>query len=104
MAVTAKSLAIGLATNSLTTVYTAPAATTTIVASAVFFNTDSVTRTVTFAVRVGGTDFIVAQVDLEANASLNFNERIVLETGYILRVMASTASVVNYVISGAEIA
>lgn len=102
MAVTAKALAFGSAPSSIAGVYTAPGATTTAIVSAVFHNTDSSTHTIEMYIRVSGSDYQLLEIDIEADGSLFFNERVVLETGSIIRLVADTGSVVTYYISGIE--
>ena len=99
MANTFKVLFRGAATTTLTTRYTVPAATTTLVSSIVVSNT--ATSTATFEIDLGGF-FLANDVSVPANDSLVLEVKQVLTAGQTLGVQASATSVIFH-ITGLEI-
>ena len=99
MANTFKVLFRGAATTGLTTRYTVPASTVTLVSSIVVANT--ATSAATFEVDLGG--FLIANdVSIPANESLVLDVKQLLTAGQTLGVQAS-ATTVNFSITGLEI-
>jgi hypothetical protein len=104
MALSIKALANGQLASSKGTIYTVPGSTQTIVKSISLVNTDSVARTVNLYVNASGTSrrIIPKDLSLPAGATLEFDRVITLEAADIIEGDASAATVVDYVISGAE--
>lgn len=105
MTIEIKSLANGQLAATKTTIYTAPAATEAVVNYITFVNTDTSARTVNlYFKKSGGTSRRIIPKDLSiaAGASSTHSMGQALETGDIIEGDASTASVVDYTLSGVE--
>ena len=101
MAVTAKRLyGIDSAPTSLTTAYTVPASTTTIITNITLAN--KTTSPVTMIVKVGGFT-IVPTTNVDGNAVVVIDVKIVVAATEIIQVQAGTASAIAVTISGVEV-
>lgn len=104
MAFTGASLADGQAATSWAAIYTSTGV-KTIVRSADFHNTNAITQTLEFAVtRSGSTRRIIARVSLAQNEKVEFltdGEVIVLSAADTIDAQTTTASAVDYTITGA---
>lgn len=98
-----KQLANGQLGSSTATLYTTPSSTTTIIKSIVLCNTDSSTRTINLYVNTG-SDRRITPKDLSLGAGELFiiDEVITLEATHLIRGAASSATVVDYTISGVQ--
>ena len=106
MAVTPKSLADGQLAAAKATLYTVPASTETIITSIKLVNTDGSARTVNLYIKVsGGTSRRIIPKDMSLGAGYMCEEdqRFTLEAGDIIEGDASAATVVDYIIFGAEV-
>lgn len=103
MAIAAKLLADGACASSLTTVYTAPGATTALVKTITIRNKNATAESVVIAINGTGTDREVCAAVLLSGETLVFSEPLVLLTGDLLKLSATTASGVHYTVSGAEV-
>lgn len=103
MAETYKKLADGQLANAVATIYTAPGSTKCISPCICMFNTNTTTETVKLYLN-SGTRRQVAQYDIPASgfASHDFG-RVVLEAAYTIDAFTTTASKVDYWLSGVEI-
>jgi hypothetical protein len=99
-----KALASGQLAGSKGTLYTVPGSTQAVVKSITLVNTDSVTRTVNLYVNTAGTSRRICPKDLSlpAGAMFELDRVITLEAADLIEGDASTATVVDFVISGAE--
>jgi len=104
MALSIKALASGQLAAAKATIYTTPGATQAVVKSITLVNTDTVARTVNLYVNTAGTSRRVIPKDLALAAGSQFtiDHLITLEAADLLEGDASAATVVDYVISGAE--
>lgn len=104
MATTPKRLVHGIVPDTLTTAYSAPALTSTIILSLVFHNTTSGSETVEiFLTPSGGSDFKVVEQSINANGTYFFNERVILDPSDSIKIRASTAASIDYLFSGVEV-
>lgn len=105
MTLAIKSLADGQLGASKATLYTAPAATQTVVSIISLVNTDSSARTVNIYFKAsGGTSRRIIPKDLSLAIGANFvhDIKVTLEAADIIEGDASAADVVDYVLSGGE--
>ena len=105
MTVDIKSLADGQLALSKATLYTAPAATQTVISSITLVNTDSSARTVNLYFKAsGGTSrrIIPKDLSLAIGALFTYTGSVSLEAADILEGDASAATVVDYVLNGVE--
>lgn len=101
MTATPKALSRGLLTATSATLYTVPAATTTIITNIVLANTSATAVSVTIA--LDGVA-IVPATSVPANTVVPFDLRQALAATKTITGSASTAAVVGCHISGAEVA
>jgi hypothetical protein len=107
--VTPKPLVQGtLLTNSLTTYYTVPGATTATIRAITLCNNDSVARTVTMHLVASGSSAdaanqILKAVPLDPGETLIDDSVRAMNTGDFIRAMASQTNVVALRVDGAEI-
>ena len=105
MSVAIKSLADGQLGTAEATLYTAPAATQTIIKRITLVNTDSSARTVNLYFKAsGGTSRSIIPVDtsLAIGALLVMDDEVTLEAADVIRGKGAVASQIDYVISGVE--
>lgn len=104
MALSIKALASGQLAVSKGTIYTVPGSTQTVVKSITMTNTDASTRTLNLYVNTAGTSRRITPKDLSLIAGAQFilDHVITLEAADLIEGDASVASVVDFVISGAE--
>ena len=106
MAITIKSLADGQLANSKGTIYKTPASTQTIIKRITLVNTNTATENVNLYFKAsGGTSrrIIVQDVPLAAKALLIMDDEVTMEAADILEGDTTTASKVDFVISGGVI-
>jgi hypothetical protein len=104
---TIKNLGNGQLPNSIGDLYTVPASTTTVVRSIVLINTNTTAETVNlYFLKSGGTArrIIPKSLSLAANNSLVFDSPLTMGAADKIQGDTTTASKVDYVISGAEYA
>jgi hypothetical protein len=103
MTIEGKQLADGQLAGSETDMYTVPASTRAFIRSIICANTGAGTNTVLLFLRPsGGTSRRLIKIPLEIDEQLYFNEPMTLDAGDKVRGQATSASEVDYVISGAE--
>ena len=102
MAIVAKALADGQLPNAKGTLYTTPAATVTYVKSIICHNLNTTDETMFLCVNRTGTSRVLVQAVLATKETLQFDEPLTLEAADIIEGMTTTASKVDYTISGAE--
>ena len=105
MTVSIKSLADGQLANSKGTIYTTPASTEAIIKSIILVNTNTSSETVNLYFKAsGGTSrrLIPKDTSLPASNSLIMDDLVTLEAADILEGDTTTASKVDFVISGVE--
>lgn len=97
-----KNLDSGQIASSLTTEYTVPASTVTELTNLLLYNTNTSTETITVAIN-NGSDRTIATVVLDTleYASLDLSG-VALTTGWIVKLGTTTASKVNFFLSGIE--
>lgn len=104
MAFAAGTLADGQIASSLGTLYTVPGATTAYIKTITIFNTNAATQTVIVQIkRSGGTTRKYRQFELAQNESadvLSPGTSLQLSTGDIIEAVTTTASAVDYTITG----
>ncbi len=100
---TIQALANGQLPNAKGTLYTCPAATSTIVKSIVLVNQDTVTHTVNlYFKRTTSRRLIPKSASLVTGGAGYLDEVVTLEAGDLIEGDADTASQVDYTISGTE--
>lgn len=98
-----KLLANGQVANTEGAIYTVPASTTAYIKSVSFHNTNAATQTLIMYIRDGaGTSRIVARWSLLENETAFYNGSLALEATDTLRAVTTTASAVDYVVTGVE--
>lgn len=103
-----KVLACGTAPNAIATVYTVPLRTQTEISSLWVHNYNAGAQTLDLTVRFnGGTGYLVRRISLNGNSSNNVNvdlsaSRIMLGSQWELRLTASAAAAIDYLITGIE--
>ena len=105
MTVSIKSLADGQLASSKGTIYTSPASTQTIVKTITLVNTNTTTESVNLYFKAsGGTSRRICPKDMQLAAGRMWllNEEITLEAADILEGDTTTASKVDFVISGVQ--
>jgi hypothetical protein len=103
MPIAPKVLAEGQIASTKSTVYTVPGATSTYVRQMRVYNTSPTTQTVIIYLKPGATSRKFGRVVLAENESADiFDEAILLETGDLIEAETTTASVVDYIITGGE--
>jgi len=101
MSMTGKLLADGQVANSEGAIYTVPASSIAYIKSVSFHNTNAATQTLILYVRNGaGSSRVVARWSLLQDETGFYNGSIALEDGDTLRAVTTTASAVDYVITG----
>jgi hypothetical protein len=104
MAFTAGTLADGQAATSLTTIYTVPASTKAYIKSWTIYNTNAATQTVgCYVKRSGSTARQYRQFSLDQNESadvLSPGTSIQLSTGDVLQMITTTATALDYMVTG----
>jgi len=104
MASTFKALYRGFAPTSASSVYTVPGATKTLITNIVVANQDATARTFTINLYNGTTDVPLASgTTVPAKDSVIIDAKTLLETGNIIRVLASASAQVAMHISGLEL-
>lgn len=97
-------MADGQVSDSKGTLYTVPASTVAYIGFFSLFNTNAATQTIIVYIN-NGTSRKVRQFDLDQNESadvLESSQKIVLEAGDLIEAETTTASAVDFVISGVE--
>ena len=96
--------------SSITTVYTAPSKTTTIIDKVTLTNTDSSARTASIYLvpsgqSAGSSNLVISAVSISSGATTDLSElqNQVLSAGDLISVSASVSSVVNMRVSGREV-
>jgi hypothetical protein len=102
MTITAKALADGQLPTTKGALYTAPANTMTYVKSIVAHNTNAADQIVVLSVNRSGTSRVIARAVLGQNETLYYNAPLTLEADDAIEGVTTTASAVDYTISGAE--
>jgi len=98
---TGKLLADGQVANTEGAIYTVPASSIAYIKSVSFHNTNVATQTLILYVRNGaGSSRVVARWSLLQDETGFYNGSIALEDGDTLRAVTTTASAVDYVITG----
>lgn len=100
-----KSLADGQLATAKATLYTVPVATTTIIKTISYVNTDSVARNVNLYLKPSGgisRRIIPKDMELGAGYMMVYDNEITLEAGDVIEGDATTANVVDYTVSGVE--
>jgi len=96
-------LAEGQVSDSEGVLYTVPSSTKAYIRFMTFFNTNATPQTLILYVRKGaGTSRKFFQCELSQNRTMECDSPIALGAGDTIRAETTTASVVNFVISGAE--
>lgn|SRR5512138_490835 len=90
----------GQVADSKGTIYTTPALTTAVLKSAVFHNGNSSAETLILYAHDGTASRILAQAVLQPDETFVYDEPLVLETGDLLEAVTTTASIVDYWLSG----
>jgi hypothetical protein len=103
MTFTAKALADGQVPNTKSALYTSPSNTTTLIKGMTFVNTSSTPQTLTLFSNRSGSSRQYISVTLEENETLVADGALTLETGDVLEAETTTATVVDYTISGVQI-
>lgn len=105
MAVRSKQLAAGVATTTITTVYTVPAGKTCLFKSFAWYNpSGGATTTIFLTARIGGANRGIRLIaGVPANNTEESWHNIVLGPGDELRINATPASAVQFILSGAEL-
>lgn len=105
MAVRTKQLANGVATTTLTTIYTCPAGETCIVKEIHFYNpVGGATTALFFRALIGGNARgVFIQSGLAANTGSWVDMWLVLQAGDQLQVSATPSSAVQFIVSGTEL-
>ena len=105
MAFTAKVLGEGQLANTKGTVYTVPASTVAYIKCFTVFNTNAATQTVNIYLKPGSTSRQVIRLSLAQYESANLLDLLgsfSLEAGDLIEADTTTASAVDYVITGVE--
>jgi hypothetical protein len=104
MAITIKNLAHGQLANSKGTIYTVPASTTTVVKSIILVNTNTTAEAVNlyYYKATASRRLIPVALSLAASYSLTFECNITMDTGDLIQGDTTTASKVDFTISGVE--
>ncbi|MED5042764.1 hypothetical protein P9848_12600 [Geobacillus stearothermophilus] len=100
MAATAKRLYKGTAGTSVTTAYTVPASTTTIVKNIVMTNKTGSAATIT--ITIAGVE-VVNNYSVAANDTVVIDLSLVMSATETITVQAGTANAINVYISGVEV-
>jgi hypothetical protein len=103
--VVCKVLAEGQFANSKGTLYTVPASTVTYVKSFHVYNTNAATQTVDVYLKPGSTSRQIVKLTLLQNESANLCDIVgvfTLEAGDLIEGATTTATALDYVITGAE--
>lgn len=108
MANTPKRMALTQLTTSNATLYTVPAATTTILKSMDFVNTSSSAATLTvYVVPTGGSasaaNALISGRSIAGNDNLGWEGEMVLNAGDFIVAVAGTTSVINAFLNGVEL-
>jgi len=104
MASTFRALYRGFAPTSASSVYTVPSSTKTLITNIVVSNQSTSSRTFTINLFNGSTDVPLASgTTVPANDSVIIDAKTLLETGNIIRVLASASATVAMHISGLEL-
>jgi hypothetical protein len=105
MAFVGKVLAEGQLATTKGTLYTVPALTTAYVKWFSLFNTNAAQQTIIIYIKPGATSRKIRRYVIAQNASvdvLQHGESIVLEAGDLIEAETTTATAVDYVITGVE--
>ena len=105
MSFVAGSLADGQVATTTGAIYTVPASTVAVLRSVSFFNTNATTQTLNvYVTRSGGTRRQIFQASMDQNTSLALlseGETLALSTGDVLEADTTTATAVDYLVTGA---
>jgi hypothetical protein len=99
---TGKSLADGQLPNSKGTLYTVPGSTVAYVKQINVFNTNTTAETVTIYIKPGATSRSVRQMVLQPNETGTVDGPFILPAAALIEGVTTTASKVDYVITGVE--
>jgi hypothetical protein len=102
MAFTAKVLAQGQVPAVKTTIYTTPALTKTYIKYMSFFNVSAGVETVDIFINPSGTSRQIRKAILSAGEVLIIDESIILEAGDLIEADSTTATAIDYIITGGE--
>jgi len=105
MAYAGKVLAEGQGAATKTTVYTVPASTVAFVKFFNIFNTSATSQTVLIYLNLSGTSRLWRRIVLGENESatlLDEGESVQLEAADLIEITTTTASVLDYIITGVE--
>jgi hypothetical protein len=105
MAFTGQALADGQLPSTKGTLYTVPGATTAYIKFMSVFNTNAAQQTVIIYANVSGTSREIARFVLEQNEwarVIEKDEALVLEAADLIEAETTTATAVNYLITGVE--
>ena len=102
MAISGKVLADGQLASSKSTLYTVPVSTVGLVKYMSFFNTNTTNETVILYLNASGTSRRIARFVLGQNESAAIDCSLSLQAGDLIEAQTTTASMVDYVITGAE--
>jgi hypothetical protein len=97
-----KVLGEGQVASSKGTIYTVPASTSAYVKSITFYNTNAATQTLNIYLKPGATSRQIRRVSLAQYESYEFTSPYVLETGDLIEADTTTATAVDYIITGIE--
>lgn len=97
-----KVVAEGQVANSKGTLYTVPASTSFYCRSIHFYNSNAATQTLNLYLKPGSTSRQVRKITLAQYESYEIDTPFVLETGDLIEADTTTASAVDYVITGVE--
>lgn len=97
-----KVLAEGQVASSKGTLYTVPASTSAYVRTITFYNSNAATQTLNFYLKPGATSRQIRKVTLAQYESYEYTTPFMLETGDLIEADTTTASAVDYTITGIE--
>lgn len=103
MARTPKALADGQLANSKGTIYTTPASTTTYITSITCHNTNATAQTIVWYVNRTGTSRVIARAaNIAQYYTVSIDSGLILEAADLLEAETTTATAVDYQVSGIE--
>jgi len=98
----AKALGEGQVASAKGTIYTVPASTWAYIKSITFYNTNATTQTLNVYLKPGATSRQIRKISLAQYESYEFSIPYLLEAGDLIEADTTTATAVDYVITGIE--